>query len=96
MTGLFTKVSTPHEWAILQHIHRHDPELCPRPVSASLDTITMTVIPGIPLAAPLTQPQIEALVTAIRRLWSIPFDGPWQGDLPFARRLTALPPPRSP
>lgn len=39
--------------------------------------------------------QVDALVAAITRLWSIPFDGPWSDDLAFARRLTSGPRPAS-
>lgn len=95
MTELFTKPCHGNEWAVLQHIHRHDPGLCPRPVSLAGDppSVTMTVIPGSPLRGPLSPAQIDALVEAIHRLWSIPFDGPWRDDLPFARRLLLVPRP---
>ena len=98
MTDLFTKVCNGNEWPVLQHIHRHDPDLCPRPVSFAADppTVTMTVVPGTPLPDRLTPPQIDALLEAINRLWAIPFDGPWRDDLGFARRLTCLPRPAGP
>lgn len=95
MTELFTKPCHGNEWSVLHHVHRHDPELCPRPVSLDGDppAVTMTVIPGSPLSGPLSPAQIDALVEAIHRLWSIPFDGPWRDDLRFARHLTAIPRP---
>jgi len=104
MSDLFTKVFTAwdrgehlREWAVLQHIHAHDPDLAPRPISADLDAhppvVRMTLVPGSPLPARPTPAQAEALVAAITRLWSIPFDGPWRDDLAFARRLTDSPRP---
>jgi hypothetical protein len=93
------------EWAALQHIHRHAPDLAPQPITADLDnvppTVTMTVVPGQPMNANLTQSQIRALTTAIRGLWAIPLDDPtnlppWCDDLPFARRLTNEPRPTEP
>ncbi|HEX6682348.1 MAG TPA: aminoglycoside phosphotransferase family protein [Candidatus Limnocylindrales bacterium] len=100
MTELFIKVFQAwdrgehiREWDMLQHLHRHLPDLVPRPVSASLDavppTVTMTVLPGTPLSGPLSPAQADALVAAITRLWTVPCDEPWNdGDLAFARRLT--------
>jgi phosphotransferase family enzyme len=94
----FSKVTTIHEWAVLRRVHRHDPDLCPRPLSFQGDppTLTMSVVPGSPLSGRLSPAQGEALVQAIHRLWSIPFDGPWRDDLPFARRLTGGPRPAGP
>ncbi len=67
------------EWLILTALHRHAPELIPVPVSQELDaippTVTMTVLPGTPLAGALTAPQRDALEAALRLLWTIPVDG---------------------
>lgn len=42
------------EWKALRHLHRHAPDLVPRPVAADLDgappTVTMTIVEGRPLA----------------------------------------------
>ena len=66
------------EWAALQHIHRHAPDLAPQPITADLDnvppTVTMTVVPGQPMNANLTPSQVRALTTAIRGLWAVPLD----------------------
>jgi aminoglycoside phosphotransferase (APT) family kinase protein len=95
VTDLFTKACHGNEWPVLQHVHRHDPDLCPRPVALEADppAVTMTTIPGSPLSGPLTADQIDALLHSIHRLWAIPFDGPWRDDLHFARRLVRLPRP---
>jgi aminoglycoside phosphotransferase (APT) family kinase protein len=90
------------EWAVLRHAHRYAPDLVPRPVAAGLDArppwLTMSVVPGEPLAAPLTATQMDALGTALARLWALPHDdlariAPWTDDLSFARRLTDGPRP---
>jgi hypothetical protein len=90
------------EWAMLQHIHRHAPELVPQPLAAELDadppTVTMTVVPGAPLPAVPSTVQLDALAAAIEELWSVPTHGvtmidPWTDDLDFARRLTDGPRP---
>ncbi len=89
---------------MLQHVHRHAPDLVPKPVAADLDadppTVTMTVVPGEPLDGSLTPAQLDALATGIIALWAVPFDslaevGPWEDILPFARRLTDGPRPAS-
>ncbi|MCW3843512.1 hypothetical protein ONA70_25745 [Micromonospora yasonensis] len=85
------------EWAVLRLVHRHEPDLVPRPLAADLDarppTVTMARLPGEPLGGPLTRTQRRALVTAIGTLWRVPAAvapeiGPWTDDLGFARRLT--------
>ena len=87
---------------MLQHVHRHAPDLVPKPVAADLDTVpptvTMTVVPGVPLRGALTATQLDALASAIGALWAVPFDsvaevGPWEDILPLVRRLTEGPRP---
>jgi Ser/Thr protein kinase RdoA (MazF antagonist) len=72
------------EWAVLRHLHEHAGDLAPRPVEARLDdsppAITMSRVPGEPLAVPLSAAQLAGL-------------GRWSDDLRFARRLTAGPRP---
>jgi aminoglycoside phosphotransferase (APT) family kinase protein len=90
------------EWAVLRHAYRYAPDLVPRPVAAGLTArppwLTMSVVPGEPLAAPLTAAQARALGTALARLWAVPHGdlagvAPWTDDLRFARRLTDGPRP---
>lgn len=90
------------EWAALNHVHRHRPDLVPRPLTADLDAqppvITMSLLPGEPLDGPLSATQAEALATALTALWTVPLDGasalgPRREDLGFARRLTDGPRP---
>ncbi|MEO3870995.1 hypothetical protein ABGB18_19475 [Nonomuraea sp. B12E4] len=90
------------EWAVLRHLHRYAAGLAPRPLASDLDaappSVTMTVLPGRPLAGAPTAPQLDALATAVTALWAVPCDGlpdvcRWREDLRFAGRLTALPRP---
>ena len=90
------------EWTMLRHIHRHAPDLVPRPVSADLatvpPTVTMSIVPGEPLDGMLTATQVDGLAVAITHLWAVPHDGlpatcRWSDDLDFARRLTTGPRP---
>jgi hypothetical protein len=93
------------EWSALQHLHHHAPDLVPEPLTADLHSVppavTMTIIPGQPLAGELTPAQTSGLTAAITSLWAIPLDnpntaGPWRDDLPFARQLTDGPRPAEP
>jgi Ser/Thr protein kinase RdoA (MazF antagonist) len=86
------------EWAVLRHVYRHAPDLVPRPVAAQLDArppaVTMSLVPGEPLAGSLTASQSDGLVAALTALWAVPHRRvpaiePWADDLAFARRLTA-------
>ncbi|SNT06526.1 Phosphotransferase enzyme family protein [Asanoa hainanensis] len=66
------------EWAVLHRLREHAAGLAPEPVRASLDANPPTVT--------------MKLATAVRTLWSVPFDGDppvedWAPDLHFARRL---------
>jgi hypothetical protein len=90
------------EWLMLQHIHRHAPELVPEPVTADLEArspiITMTVLPGLPLDGKLSASQLDSLATAVKQLWAVPHDGlpaicAWRSRLSFARQLTDGPRP---
>lgn len=67
------------EWAGLVALARHAPGLAPLPIRREVDegapVIVMSRIPGVPLGSePLTPPQIEGLVTALRRLFAAPAD----------------------
>jgi hypothetical protein len=90
------------EWSVLRHVHRYAPGLVPEPLTARLDAVppavSMTVVPGQPLAGVLTPAQVDGLSAAIRALWAVPHAGlmavgPPVDDLDFARRLTAGPRP---
>ncbi len=90
------------EWSMLRHIHRHAPDLVPRPLAAELDadppSVTMTVVAGEPLQGAPTETQLNALTAAIEQLWAVPQADvaavePWTDDLDFARRLTDGPRP---
>jgi hypothetical protein len=85
------------EWAVLQHLDRHAPGLAPRPLTAHLTAsppvITMSRLPGVPLAGRLGRNQVQGLVAALERLWKVPLDGvadlgPPVDVLEVARRLT--------
>jgi hypothetical protein len=84
---------------VLRHVHRYSPNLVPEPIAADLDSVppavTMSVVPGEPLAGDLTSDQVEGLVAAVTALWAVPHDelGPWRDDLRFARQLTGGPRP---
>lgn len=58
---------------------RHQPGLAPAPVSAQLDAdpplVTITVLPGSPIAGRWSENQIRLMAEAMRRLWSVPCDG---------------------
>jgi aminoglycoside phosphotransferase (APT) family kinase protein len=64
------------EWAALTLISGHAAGLGPTPLgrtgAAGTPSISMTVVPGVPLSGALTQPQLDALADALRALWSIP------------------------
>ena len=86
------------EWSVLQHVHRHRPDLAPTPVSADLDavppTVTMTVVPGTPLTERPSPAQLDALTAAITTLWTVPLpDDAWRDNLRLARRLVDAPRP---
>jgi hypothetical protein len=87
------------EWSMLRHIHRHAPDLVPEPVTADLEghspTVTMTVLPGVPLDGTPSATQLDSLAAAIQGLWAVPHDGlpAWRTKLAFARRLTDGPRP---
>jgi len=67
------------EWAALQLVSRHAPDLVPTPLRRveSPPAISMTVVPGVPLSGFLNPPQLDALADSLQTLWSIPPD-----DLP--------------
>lgn len=63
------------EWAALTLLSRATPHLVPAPLASSSDPtprVTMTVVPGQPLAGRLTPAQLTALGTALDTLWSVP------------------------
>jgi len=66
------------EWRALRVLAEHAPGLAPRPLSASLNesppVITMSLVPGEPLASAAVAPaQVHALARALDRLWrSVP------------------------
>ncbi len=71
------------EWTVLTHLHRHMPGLAPEPLDAEFadvesgdsPALTMREVPGIPLTAPLSSAQMDALHLALTRLWSTPARG---------------------
>lgn len=64
------------EWAALNLLAEHRPGLAPEPVRADLEgtppSITMTVVPGRPIAGRWTDDQVDLLAEAMTRLWSVP------------------------
>ena len=85
------------EWTVLCLANAHSPGLVSEPLSADLSadppTITMSRLPGEPLADNVTPTQLEALAEAVQALWTVPFAAEWADDLPFAHRLTSGPRP---
>jgi hypothetical protein len=67
------------EWMILRLLDERAPGLGPAPVRADLDgdppSVTMSLVPGVPLAAAPTPPQHDALAAALCRLWTVPVAG---------------------
>lgn len=90
------------EWAVLRSVPALVGDLVPRPVEARLDArppeITMSRVPGDPLADQVSEAQLTGIVDAVTQLWAVPHQeltdlGRWSDDLDFARRLTAAPRP---
>lgn len=83
----WTRDEPGREWAALTLISGHTPELVPTPLGRTgaggsgrrptTPSISMTVVPGVPLTGSLSGAQLEALGDALQTLWSIPPD-----DLP--------------
>jgi len=67
------------EWAVLNRLAARQPGLGPRPVRAALDTeppsITMTIIPGTPIAGRWSDDHVTFLADAMCQFWSTPADG---------------------
>lgn len=68
------------EWTALTLLSRTAPGLTPTPLASSPTTagtpwITMTLLPGRALTAPLAPAQTAAVGDAIETLWSTPVDG---------------------
>lgn len=79
------------EWAALTLISGHAPGLVPRPLGRTghagggprpTPTISMTVVPGVPLTGSASGAQLEALGDALQTLWSIPPDNLAPIDMP--------------
>jgi len=90
------------EWSVLCLLHEHAADLAPRPVEAMLEArppiVTMSRVAGQPLDQGLTAAQMDAVVEAVGRLWTVPHHNltdlpPWTDDLDFGRGLTAGPRP---
>lgn len=74
----------PHrEWAALVHLSHHAPGLSPAPVERTTadgrPVVVMTRVPGEPLAGTVAGATLDALITALRRLFSVPVPA----DLPL-------------
>lgn len=67
------------EWSALNRLAVDAPGPAPAPVGALLDarppSITMTMIPGQPIAGRWTDHQISLLADVLRRLWQVSSDG---------------------
>ncbi|MFF1822086.1 phosphotransferase family protein [Kribbella sp. NPDC058245] len=59
------------EWAALTLLANAVPDLVPTPVSRGPQWVSMSVIPGEPLADPATPEQVDALGDALDTLWSV-------------------------
>lgn len=70
------------EWAALTLLSEAIPDLVPHPISRTpAPSLTMTTLPGHPLAAPVHPPHLTALGDAIETLWSVPSDTLQRVDL---------------
>lgn len=67
------------EWQTLSLLHTHRPGVAPRPIESDLagdpPSITMSMMPGEPIAGRWTEPQLDALAEAVEEVWSTPPDG---------------------
>ena len=64
------------EWSALQAISVAAPDLAPTPLSLSPGpTLSMSLVPGVPLSGELGPAELVGLETALRRLWSLPVEG---------------------
>ncbi|MBO0813421.1 MAG: aminoglycoside phosphotransferase family protein [Microlunatus sp.] len=67
------------EWGTLTRLAESAPGLAPEPIAADLGAeppwITMTVLPGRPIAGRWTDDQVALLAGAMERLWQTPTDG---------------------
>lgn len=78
------------EWAALQHLDRHAPDIAPRPISRFVADdhrpgVVMSRLPGEPLTGHVTTLQAKALAALLQRLFSVPVpDGlPVRGNDPL-------------
>jgi aminoglycoside phosphotransferase (APT) family kinase protein len=83
------------EWAALSLVSRETSDLVPTPLATSTDVrpwVSMTVLPGQPLAGALGPRELEALGDALETLWSVSPDGlpPVDLDALVDRTRTAL------
>ncbi|WP_165956733.1 aminoglycoside phosphotransferase family protein [Kribbella antibiotica] len=84
------------EWAALTLLAAAVPDLVPAPLSRGALWVTMSVIPGGPLADPATPEQVEALGDVLDSLWSVKPAALLPMDIPalIGRTLKALVPLR--
>ncbi|MBM7791244.1 phosphotransferase [Tenggerimyces flavus] len=86
------------EWAVLRHLALHSPGLAPLPLSASLETVPPEVVMAVIPGSPVPPSQLDALASALTRLWAVPIAGlpavcAWVDDLRFGRMLVDGPRP---
>jgi hypothetical protein len=77
------------EWAALRAISAQAPDLVPAPLEfAAGPSLSMSLVPGRPLAGALTAAELDGLEGALRTLWSLPTDGVLPSLLPhFIERV---------
>ncbi|QNE20059.1 aminoglycoside phosphotransferase family protein [Kribbella qitaiheensis] len=77
------------EWAALRAISALDADLVPTPLElVAGPSLSMSLVPGRPLAGVLSQPELDGLEEALRTLWSLPTDGVLRSQLPaFIERV---------
>jgi hypothetical protein len=65
------------EWAALQLVSAATHDLVPTPLHLEVDppSVTMSLLPGVPLNGSLTVAELDGLEVALRELWSVPADG---------------------
>jgi aminoglycoside phosphotransferase len=82
------------EWAALQHLALHAPGLAPEPIERTAQdgrpVVVMSRMPGEPLTGEVSGPVLDALLTALRRLFAVPVptDLPMRANAPATLRRT--------
>jgi hypothetical protein len=79
------------EWAALQLVSAATHDLVPTPLHLQVDppSVTMSLLPGVPLNGSLTAAELDGLEVALRELWAVPADALRQLARASSERLIA-------